>query len=744
MSVTLITPGSLLPVGVFKDIPSNDLQSRTPMDIIMEFIEKKLPRFETMDDRVLVLKAPTGAGKSSVMAEVYYRFYTKLDKRNIYGSQPRVTNAVNIVEELSGIPKYASSLIKFETIGYITGPFKLGVRGLNLITAGTLAIMLRLNTDEKILDNMSMIIIDEAHERSIDTDQLFYYVKKLLQRNIGNARAPFLIVMSATFKEKDIAHYLNSTNYGELIGSQYPIENNFAKARPSNYLVSITEQIIELIKPYCTGKMSFTGKDDFIIFVPGALEIKSIINFINTSKEITIPVAALQFSSDIAGKKNEDFYNAIERNADEINATNMKGKAKIKLVVSTSAIETGVTIGTLKYCIDYGRNRSSNFFPRYNANIMYDHPASQDIIMQRRGRVGRKQPGFWYPQYIENDFLLLNEQLYPDILISDISTQLLSLGLTSANIINFEFNEETKDNVRQPHNFKSIDTLSKLNPELLEYYTQKFYMLGIIDTKKFTPLGYIISRFAKTSIEKAKTILSSYVFNISPIIMIELMAVLTMLTSKGGEIFTKKATKDKEKYNETRNKLFLEGIPEEFIDEPKIFLKEPNKYINKYRVQISDELIETYFIYRKIMQNHKKVMPNFSKFDVWCEKHGINPDAFYYYLDVRDEMIKEVDTVGFNPFEMCYPHDLHSFVRKVKLCLFEGYKFNLTTWKDGTYVRRNGDEVAIYPKYFNKYEDYRPRGVLPLVLELKKIGQDDIFRLEGNVVSTLDGYIYFD
>ncbi len=743
MSVTLITPGALLPVGVFKDL-SNDLQTRIPMDIIMEFIEKKIPRFETMDDRVLVLKAPTGAGKSSVMAEAYYRFYAKLDKRNIYGSQPRVTNAINIVEELSNIPKYASSLIKFETIGYITGPFKLGVRGLNLITAGTLAIMLRLNTDEHIMDNMSMIIIDEAHERSIDTDQLFYYTKKLLQRNIGNPRAPFLIVMSATFKEKDIAQYLNSTNYAELIGSQYPIENNFAKARPSNYLLSITEQILELLKPYCTGKTPFTNKDDFIIFVPGASEIKSVINFINTSKEITIPVVALQFSSEIASQKNEDFYNAIEKSANEINASNMKGKAKIKLIVSTSAIETGVTIGTLKYCIDYGRNRSSNFFPRYNAHIMYDHPASQDIIMQRRGRVGRKQPGFWYPQYTEKDFLLLNEQLYPDVLISDISTQILSLALTSANIINFEFNEDTKDNVRQSYNFKDLDLLSKLNPELIEYYTQKFYMLGIIDFKKFTPLGYLISRFAKTSIEKAKTILASYVFDISPIIMIELMSVLTMITSKGGEIFTRKATKDKEKYNENRNKLFLEGIPEEYVDEPKVVLKEPNKYINKYRVEISDELIETYFIYRKIMQVHKKMMPNFSKFEVWCEKYGISQDAFYYYLDTRDEIIKEVDTVGFNPFQECNPHDLYSFVRKVKVCLFEGYKFNLSIWKDGTYTRRNGDEIAIHPKYFNKYEDYRPRGVLPLIMELKKIGQEDIYHLEGNMVSTLDGYIYFD
>jgi hypothetical protein len=744
MPVTLITPGSLLPVGVFKDTPSSDLQTRTPMDIIMEYIQRKLPRFETMDDRVLVLKAPTGAGKSSVMAEAYYRFYNTLNRRQIYGVQPRVTNAINIVEELTDIPKYASSLIKFETIGYVTGPFKLGVRGLNLITSGSLSMKLRLNDDQSIIEQMSIIMIDEAHERSIDTDQLFYYVKQLLLRNIGNPNTPYLIVMSATFKEKDIARYLNSTSFGELIGSQYPIENNFAKARPQNYLTSISDQVVEILKPYQEGKKEFTGMDDVIIFLPGMKEITSLIRFINTCKEITIPVAALPFSSDIASEHGDDFFNAIERDANKINATNTTGKAKIKLIISTSAIETGVTISTLKYCIDYGRNRKSNFFPRYNANIMYDHPASQDVIMQRRGRVGRKQTGIWYPQYIEKDFLLLDEQLSPDILISDVSSQLLSLGLSSVGIVNFEFNEETKEQVRRPYNFKDIDTLSKLNPELLEYYMQKFYTLGFIDINCFTPLGYLVSRFAMTPLESAKTILSAYVFNISPIIIIELMAILEMMTMKGGAIFTKQASRDKETFTINYSKLFLGGIPEEYIDEPKIFHKEPHKFINKYRIELSDELIEMYFIYRKITEVHKKLMPKFTKFDKWCDKYGIDVEAYYRYNDTRNRILMEVDKVGFNPYETYIQPDLTSFIRNIKLCIFEGFKHNLCTLNNGVYMRRNGDIISIYPKYFNKYEDYRPRGVLPLVLNMKKIGNDEIFKVEGSIISTLDGYIYFD
>jgi HrpA-like RNA helicase len=142
-----------------------------------------------------------------------------------------------------------------ENIGFQTGPeAKRPMRGLNFMTIGVIVQQMNIMSDEDFMKKYSHIIIDEAHERSTNTDTALYSIKKFIERNYEKSECPFLIVTSATFDTKKYADYLlgcipKTERYKNIIsvrGSTFPIEEHFLEYDSTNYIQSALDTVAKI------------------------------------------------------------------------------------------------------------------------------------------------------------------------------------------------------------------------------------------------------------------------------------------------------------------------------------------------------------------------------------------------------------------------------------------------------------------------------------------------------------------
>ncbi|PJA92691.1 MAG: hypothetical protein CO133_01835 [Candidatus Komeilibacteria bacterium CG_4_9_14_3_um_filter_37_5] len=128
-------------------------------------------------------------------------------------------------------------------------------RGIIYMTVGTLQQQLNIMDDESFMRKYSLIVIDEAHERSIGTDFTLYMMKKFINRNYKNADCPFLLITSATFNTKKFADYLldhlKTERYKNIInvgGFTYPITETWPEYDSDNYIQDAVSKAIQIHK----------------------------------------------------------------------------------------------------------------------------------------------------------------------------------------------------------------------------------------------------------------------------------------------------------------------------------------------------------------------------------------------------------------------------------------------------------------------------------------------------------------
>ena len=98
-----------------------------------------------------------------------------------------------------------------------------------------------------------------------------------------------------------------------------------------------------------------------------------------------------------------------------------------RIILSTNVAETGLTLDYLKYVIDTGYSNQLMFDPIYGNNIFIKKNITRSSAMQRRGRVGRVAAGVWYPMYTEQVFKNMEEDIMPDVIITDMTLFILTL-----------------------------------------------------------------------------------------------------------------------------------------------------------------------------------------------------------------------------------------------------------------------------------------------------------------------------
>ena len=765
-------------------LPANERKSAaalTPIEYIMNVITlmRKKPA-ASMKDRVLVLKASTGSGKSTVLIQYLYKHFSEL-KKNIAVTQPRVITAVDIPM----IMVNCDETLKLDVnIGYTTGSFKRlpKEKGIIYMTIDSLVQQFVGNGPKYIMNRYSFIVVDEVHERNLATDNCLFRIKALLKDYYDSPECPFIILASATFNQDIFLRYfgLGKKNYIEIEGQTYEktkVWPPYSLANYSNYLVNIAVRLhFDNLKDL-DGSMR-----DILIFLSSGAEIADMVKKINEinleiyenrfdiedvklkieqsyakggrDKKYYICPISLTRSSYQAGS---DTYHTIFSDISSLRVPITKeGKTLAyvnpsrKLFISTNIAETGITINTLKYCLDSGYYNSVEFNPAFGCKLILQKPVTNGMSVQRMGRIGRKAAGIWYPAYTQETLAAMQTEQFSEITFSDITANLLAIIAVEQDVIEDETDKTSSDvyskyklqkyknfilQHRKNMNIQGIDLFEMPSAEMITYGLEKLNTLGFIDSSmKITLFGHYAQRMRFINLESCRMILAGYTNKVSIKWLITIAAIYYVSNSG---LYTK-ITKSINYLSNSNPALHSVFIADDFILQLGTF---------EYVMAIMTKKMKTAY-------NSNK-NPVF-KFEEWCAENSINHGHFIAASQFRDELILNFVENGLNPNAYHTESFIETFgrnfdegmveVRKIKQCIYEGFRMNMAVWMEGTMsysINRKGVPIVIGSQYVQKnaISQDPPNYVIVSDYSLQ-LTQKNIFKIQAkNLVSVLDGHI---
>ena len=646
-------------------------EENIPIEIIIKWIKNRMPEFgaplaKTLNDRILLVEAKTGSGKSSAMPVELYRILNPKGGKGYSGpgvmcTEPRVLTAKSIPQEDISGSSWAPDMIMGETIGYSTGSAKEAVKhGLLYATTGTLLQILRTQTYETIMNMYRFIILDEVHVRSLDLDITIMLIKKMLIEIITDKYCPFIILTSATFDPNKFAKYFDinpNTNIISVIGQSQPISETFLKTNSTDLVKSIKDTVQEIHEQKINPMEK--GQGDILIFVPGMGEMKKIYTIL-----LSLNVEYI--------KENKKCYlllkvdrGAVESNSKDVNLVfeeydklkvndegeyDYKGSHNIfrRVIIATSVAETGLTIPTLGHVIDIGVYRGMEHYPPMNIDGLLTKTAPKTMITQRRGRAGRKFPGHYYGMYTEETYNNLFPSELPNIITDNIDKVVLDILLQQNDC--FDVNK--------------IDMLDIPPIDSLKESIEMNIALGYIDSDygkcfKTTKFGEMIKLLRYSSPEEFRCILSSYIHDVSANDMISIMAMSGPKKPRLRKVNIEKVLK--------------ESLPPFFF--------ETKEYMQLFTHITLDDFITDLFILEAFCNKLEKGIEIAEK---WCQETNLDYMGMLNMLNRKYEIMNDVINAQLDPFYLeenrltgSKINNYFQRICKIKRCLYDGYLLNI-------------------------------------------------------------------
>lgn len=747
MPPTLFVAGSLRsPTGDQKE--QEMLNKIVPIDHCEKWFKDRLT-LTGVHNRVLILKAGTASSKSTgFVAEMYMRIVKgyKYGKRGLIVTQPRIITAVKNVEQILSVPAYAGKLKKGTDIGWSTQYDKLRPEryGILSATVGTLTAQMTISTNEEILRMYQMIMIDETHERNIQTDAVIYMLYKFLEQNKDRPECPFVVFMSATFDPDTFIKYFKTlddkfslaNNFIHVVGQSVGYDINWPDESEINYNEKLPRMAAKVVeKILVNGKDDHEDSCDILIFMPGAKEIRE-------TEEELLPIITDAYKSGlgfslivpISSKEMEEksvSYRNLDKKNKDIKTEAPDGKMispRRKIVISTAVAETGLTLDQLKYVIENGFHRSSLFNPNQSARSIITEPAPKSRTTQRFGRVGRKTRGSVYPLYSLETYSHFPEQQFPEILTNDYSDALLTILV-----------EQIKDSSG------NIDIAKDIIPEDIKMLTEPTiagklyaydaaYKLGMIvpgvspGSVRVTKIGAVSSKLG-VKMANARLLAAGHINGYSVYDLVALVSTLEVSTGR-----------DFEKVN--------------FIPAYNYFYGEQGA---KVKAAVSDDFIDlmTFTVY--ILSQFDKGIPNVAEL---AEEMKTSEKLIISILTHRDQLMNNLLVNGYGIIDPNHysiysrkesvAHDsFANIVTRLKYCIHDTWKYSVLTLEDDGRYYHNGLPVRV--PHFKRNEILPLTGkdevILPKLLIFDQLDSTIDMgknRITAPRISTMSGYCYLD
>ena len=377
------------------------------------------------------------------------------------------------------------------------------------MTDGTL--IMKYVADPLLLE-YNIIIIDEAHERKIQIDLILLFLKLLLQS--GKRPDLRVIIMSATIDGKKYQKYFSGVSSQIINISGQPnheIKTHFLDKPSKSYMADGLELIEELVAKYPTKDMLF-----FITTSNEAIQLCRTIR----------PAYPKVFCIEVFADMDKDLKLYAETRDKYLEL----GNYEQKLVMATNVAESSLTIDGLTFVIDSGYELYSSFDPEYFGGTLEKRLITKAQALQRRGRVGRTEPGICYHLLTKLQFEELENYPVPDILRQDITLDLIKIIRSS--------DEKTYN--------AGINIMNQLMDPPTKPYTdiahQLLNMYAIIDTnEKITSIGYKITQFSSIPINRSLFLIYAYEMHCAKEASI-ILAMMDSLKNKLSNLFFKADT----------------------------------------------------------------------------------------------------------------------------------------------------------------------------------------------------------
>ncbi|RDD38602.1 Pre-mRNA-splicing factor ATP-dependent RNA helicase DHX15 [Trichoplax sp. H2] len=460
------------------------LKKRTKLPV-WEYKEKILSTLRKNQATVLV--GETGSGKTTQIPQWCVELVS--GRRGVACTQPRRVAAMSVAQRVSEemdvtLGQQVGYSIRFEDC---TSPNTL----LKYMTDGML---LREAMNDPLLERYSVILLDEAHERTLATDILMGLLKEI----VSNRSDLKIVIMSATLDAGKFQDYFEGAPLLTIPGRTHPVEIFYTPEPERDYLEAAIRTVIQIHS--CEDV-----EGDILLFLTGQEEIE------DACRRIRQEVQNL--GNEAGDVKVIPLYSTLPPSAQqrifESAPPSRNERIGRKIVISTNIAETSLTIDGVVFVVDPGFAKQKVYNPRIRVESLLVTPISKASSQQRAGRAGRTRPGKCFRLYTEKAFQTeMQENTYPEILRSNLGTVVLHLKkLGIDDLVHFDFMDPP-----------APETLMRAL-ELLNY-------LGALnDDGDLTDLGSLMAEFPLDP-QLAKMLIASTGYNCSN----EILSITSMLS----------------------------------------------------------------------------------------------------------------------------------------------------------------------------------------------------------------------
>ena len=612
-----------------------DLMDNLPIMEHRDTIRKKI-----LEDEMILLVGGTGCGKTvgfpfmirEIMQEARERGE---DPGSFIITEPTIINTESLAEKIASDGG--------DTLGYEVD-YQHGQReGSYNKQADTVlmtqrSLINRFLKGDKEINKMRYLMIDEAHALSTDTVLLMALGKEEQQRR-KDAGEPSLsiFVASATIDEKEFTKHLG-VEITKIPGQIQEIKEVFP-SEPidiSEFPKKAAEDLRQVIESGAAG--------DYITFVPGK----------RGKAGIEATIAAM--NAEIQNNKLEQFgkihppIGLESKSPDDVKeqAKEPRKDGKRKIIASTNFAETGITIKGLKFVSDSGLRNEAIYDPQTKMQTTKTVKASRDEVMQRRGRVGRIEPGEWHPMYTEDDFNGKSKDGTGELRPLHIRPEIMQTDLKDIILLMKRYGKDIRE----------MDLLYKPEDAQMDVFEKDLVALGALKkdgtTTRITPLGREMTNISRNveDIHHQRMIADTALHHRD---MLDTVCAVIAIAQENSIFGVDQSQKPKEAMT------ILQRRDSELID------------------PTSDLMT-----FQNIWQAYKKVDSKERR--AWAEERGLNPDKLHKVQRVKNEFLKVRKTIAAGEQSTTSLHEIiaNGYADRVMKQDPENEKRYI--WEDGTQV----------------------------------------------------------